>query len=197
MGRSALAAAFLASLAVPLLRALAAREGGGFTGLGDELSLTALALLGWAALGGLPRTAGARPSAPPAAAVGLALPAAALGAALDLAAGRGGPLVLTTAAFGLLFLGVLCLAAEQGRGDAAMALAWWLSVPCLALLPAVARWGQGGAELAVGASPLGWLFLRAVEPPAAAEGASSPWPALAVAVSLWGLARLRTGSPRP
>ena len=49
MGRSALAAAFLASLAVPLLRALAAREGGGFTGLGDELSLTALALRqgGW------------------------------------------------------------------------------------------------------------------------------------------------------
>jgi hypothetical protein len=131
--------------------------------------------------------------------LGLALPATALAAALDLAAGRPMPGVLATAGFGLAFLAVLCLAAERGRGSAAVACAWWLCVPCLAILPAVARWGTGDPALAVGASPLGWVFLRAAGPsaPPFGAGAGVPWPAAAVAVSLWGLARWLTGSPRP
>jgi hypothetical protein len=203
MGRSALAVAFLAALAGPLARLLGGA--GGVAGLGNEVSLTALGLLGWVALGGLPRApvrvhrradeqADERGDASPAGILGLALPGAALGASLDLAAGRSDLEIAWTAALGLILVWLLACAAEQGRGSPWVAGAWWLLVPCLAILPAVARWGRGDAALATGVSPLGWIHARAVGP-----GPAVRWTdvmPLAVAGGLWALASALPGLQR-
>jgi hypothetical protein len=199
MGRTALAVAFLAACAAPLARLA------GAAGLGNEISLAALGLLGWVALGGLPRapadTCGAT-GATTSGALGLALPCVALGAGLDLAAGRGAPEIAMTAAFGLAFVWLLAAAAERSRGNQLVACAWWLAVPCLAILPAVARWGRGEATAAsgaVGASPLGWVFLRAIDPGSGAlSWADLPWVPLAVAGGLLAFAHaLPEEAPRP
>ena len=191
--------AFLAACAGPLARLAGGAEG--VAGLGNEVSLSALGLLGWVALSGLPRSeerAGERSGASPAGALGLALPSVTLGASLDLAAGRSDLDVAWTAAFGLAFVWLLASAAERSRGSPWLAGAWWLAVPCLAILPAVARWGRGDASLLSGASPLGWVFSRAIAPGSGVvRWTDAPWLPLAVAGGLWAWARALPPARRP
>jgi hypothetical protein len=183
--------AFLAACAGPLARLAGRAEG--VAGLGNEVSLSALGLLGWVALGGLPRAgerAGERSGALPAGVLGIALPSVALGASLDLAAGRSELDVAWTVAFGLALVWLLASAAERSRGSPWLAGAWWLAVPCLAILPAVARWGRGEGALLSGASPLGWIFSRAITPGSGVvHWTDAPWVPLAVAGGLWAWAR--------
>ena len=167
MGRSALVAAWIGSLAAGILGAWL--PAGGLVH-GSQLGW---ALVPWIALAGLPSWGSPEHATRPVVTWGLALPPLALAAALDHGSGSGagsGALaswttLATLALPGLALIFLLALAAERGRQTPlAHGLVWLLLVPGTA----VCAWSLalGGAQVPglerlARLSPLGWALERA------------------------------------
>lgn len=162
MGRVALVAAWLCSLAPGILDAIGVLETGG---TGGQISQLGWALVPWIALAGLPAWSPDPTSTRPAVTWGLALPPLALAAALDHAAGSSWEGLAWVALPGLALIFLLALAAERGRvRPLAHGLVWLLLVPGAALC----AWSLGlagahapGLATLARLSPLTWALERA------------------------------------